>query len=254
MCPTLVHIYGPFAINSYGLFIVIGILCALIVARKDPRLSHIITEEQALTLVMGSIMMGVMGARILYFLIEPVVITSWYDLLAFWEGGASELGSIIAILLFLGVYLPNKRIKLLPLLDLAGTYAPLVQAIARIGCFCAGCCYGITTTMPWAITYTNYDSIAPLWTPLHPVQLYMSALFFVLFFVLWNSVRLLRVPGQQFYLYIMGASSIRFTTEFLRGDCAPLFPSEYQLISLALFMAAIIALAASHYYHKKAPA
>lgn len=252
MCPTLLHIYGPFAINFYGFFIVIGIACALFLAKKDPRTSHVITEDQALTLLMGSIIMGVVGARVLYFLVEPINFTSWYDLIAFWEGGGSELGSIIAIALFCFLYLKHKHIQLLPLLDLAGTYAPVVQGFARMGCFCAGCCYGITTTLPWAITYTHPDSIAPLYLPIHPVQLYTSALYFLLFLCMKRYGSYFEKPGQQFYLYLMGASAIRFSTEFLRGDCSPLFPSWYQLIAIALFIIAAIFLITSHYCTKKA--
>ena len=181
MYPTIFHIYGPFAINCYGFFIALGIVIALFFARKDPGVSKIITEDQAITLLMGSIIVGIIGARLLYFMIEPVAITSWYDLIAFWEGGGSELGSIIAISIFCCIYLWNNEIKILPLLDLAGIYAPLMQGCARIGCFCAGCCYGIRMTLPWAITYTHPESMAPLCVPLHPVQLYTSALFYILF-------------------------------------------------------------------------
>jgi phosphatidylglycerol:prolipoprotein diacylglycerol transferase len=242
MCPTLFHIYGPFAINFYGLFVAIGIVCALFWAHRDPRTSKVITEDQALHLLMGSIVMGVLGARILYFLVEPVQGVSWYDIFAFWEGGGSELGSIIAITLFSGTYLRIHKIKTLPLLDIAGTYAPLVQAFARLGCFCAGCCYGAITTTPWAITYTHHDSMAPLCVPLHPVQLYTSALFFMLFYALKKWGNLFTRPGQQFCLYLAGASAIRFSTEFLSGDCGTTFPSTYQIISFILFIGALLAL------------
>jgi len=254
MCPTLFHIYGPFSVNFYGLFIAIGIIIALIFAKRDPRAAQVVTEDQAVALLTGSIIAGVFGARILYFIVEPANMAAWYDLFAFWQGGGTELGSIIAVALFCGIYVRKKQIKILPLLDIAGNYAPLVQGFARIGCFCAGCCYGSATTVPWAILYTHPESIAPLCVRLHPTQLYTALLFFMFFFVIKYTKPYFTAPGQQFCVYLMGASMIRFFTDFLRGDqvfsqtsagqsstILSLF-TLYQWISLCLFISALISL------------
>lgn len=218
MCPVILHIYGPFAINAYGVFVVIGLIITLFLARKDPRKTHIITDEQGLSLLTGSIIAGVLGARILFFMLEPERLTNWYDIFAFWEGGLTESGTIIAIIIFCFFYLRYHHIKILPLLDLAGSYAPLMQVFARIGCFFAGCCFGAQTDVPWAIMYTHPQSLAPLYVYIHPTQLYTSLLFLILFFVMRSIRGLLTRPGQQFAIYLMGASCIRFMTDFWRDD------------------------------------
>ena len=243
MCPVLFHLYGPFSINAYGTAIAIGFLLALFLARKDPRKKNIITDDQAITLLSGSIIAGIFGARLFYFLIEAPNF-SWYDFFAFWQGGGTELGSIIAIAIFAGSYLYLHKIPALPLLDIASNYAPLVQGFARIGCFFAGCCHGLQTTSSWAITYTDTRSLAPLHIPLFPLQLAMSLSFFLLFFALYYLKQYCTKAGQFFALYIMGASAIRFFIDFFRGDVprASTLLSTYQWISLILFCAAAIGL------------
>lgn len=242
MCPVLLHIYGPVAINTFGLFIVIGIIIALFLAKKDPRKEYIITDDQMLNLMVGCVVAGILGARILFFILEPHQLTAWYDIFIFWQGNFTELGSVIAIVLFGLVYLRYHKIPILPLLDFASNYAPLVQAFSRIGCFFAGCCFGMPTMLPWAVMYTDHASLAPLHVWIHPTQLYSSALFFILFFALYSTRSFFTRPGQQFTLYIMGTSAIRFIIDFWRDDkvfyAAHHAITLYQWVALSLFVSA----------------
>ena len=68
------------------------------------------------------------------------------------------------------------KLPLPPTLDCITPAVALGQAIGRLGCFSAGCCYGTDCSLPWAVTFTNPDaqhlSGTPLGMPLHPVQLY----------------------------------------------------------------------------------
>lgn len=218
MCPVLLHIYGPFAINAYGFFVALGLLAALMLAKNDPRRASLITDDQAITLLTGSVIAGILGARVLFFMIEPDRLAHWYDIFTFWEGGLTELGSVIAVAFFGYFYLRSHGIPALPLLDIAGSYAPLMQGCARLGCFFAGCCFGIPTDAPWAVIYTDPRSLAPLHMQLHPTQLYTSFLFFMLFLALRSLQPHLRRSGQTLSAYLMGASTLRFLTDFWRDD------------------------------------
>ena len=98
----------------------------------------------------------------------------------------------------------------------------LGQAIGRLGCFAAGCCWGKPTSLPWAVTFTDvYASRAvgtPMDTPLHPSQLYESGAAFLIFaFLLWLLPRK-RFDGQVTLAYVALYSAVRFGLEFLRGD------------------------------------
>ena len=115
---------------------------------------------------------------------------------------------------------------------------PFVHAFGRIGCFCAGCCYGIEYTGPLSVAGH------------FPVQLVEAGLLFVFAFVMMGF--LLRhaelVSASLFHYYILYYSTLRFFLEFLRGDeargsvnfGAGVSLSTSQLISLILFVADII--------------
>lgn len=248
MNPILLHIYGPLSINAYGLCIALGLLVALYLAKRDPRKEALVSDDQGMTLLSGGIIAGILGGRVLHLIIDPTQFTSWLDLIAFWEGGFAELGSIIAITTFVVLYLYRQKIDLLRLMDLAALYMPIIQSFTRVGCFFAGCCYGAPTSLAWGVTYTNPLSLAPLCVKLHPAQLYAAFCCFLLFIALKIMVPVLKRPGQLFSFYFMGAGLIRFTIDFWRDDrifaqapntAISLF-SSYQWIALGIFAVGLI--------------
>ncbi len=96
------------------------------------------------------------------------------------------------------------------------------HGIGRLGCFAAGCCYGIPAEGLPAITFTDVHAHAvtgvPLNVPLHPTQLYEAGLEFALFlFLLWLAPRR-KFQGQLFLTWAIVYPVSRFMIEFLRGD------------------------------------
>lgn len=146
----LFSLYGPVGIQSFGLFIVIGILIFTFLFLQDPRRKNLISSEQYYNGLSAAIIVGFLGGRLLYVATsdEPI---SFGQIFAFWEGGYSLLGGIVALTIFIPWYLKAHNIPILPLLDLVSIYAPLLQSISRIGCFFAGCCFGVVTHAPWVI-------------------------------------------------------------------------------------------------------
>lgn len=66
---------------------------------------------------------------------------------------------------------------------------PLVHAVGRVGCFCAGCCYGRAAPPPWGIAFTHAIA-GPNGVPLLPVQLWEAGAELVIFaFLLWYAGR-----------------------------------------------------------------
>jgi phosphatidylglycerol---prolipoprotein diacylglyceryl transferase len=96
--------------------------------------------------------------------------------------------------------------------------------------------------VPWAVTFTNSAALAPLGIPLHPTQLYMSALGLAIFgFLYWFKTRK-RYRGQVALFYLFLASLGRFVIEFYRSPLdyrGPVFFGWMpltQLIALILFV------------------
>jgi hypothetical protein len=117
------------------------------------------------------------------------------------------------------------------------------QAIGRLGCFAAGCCWGKPANVPWAVTFTDVNAArtvgTPLDTPLHPSQLYESLATLVIFTVLvWLAPRK-KFQGQVVVAYVALYSMARFGLEFFRGDAGrgfigPLSTSQAVAIALVL--------------------
>lgn len=241
--PELIHIYGPLGIQAYGLFIALAIIITTYAIRKNKRFSHLNLEPVYTNIIIISIIAGAMGGRLLEVISEPSIYQNWYDWFALWQGGFSALGAILGITLIAPLYLKKINIPVLPTCDLVAIYAPLLQAIARLGCFTAGCCYGKPTHSFFSIIYTNPETFAPRGIALTPTQLYSSALlFFVFLFMYFLGQKIFKKPGQLFAAYLFLAACERFIIDFWRADRIMItsWLSFYQIIALAIMGIAII--------------
>lgn len=171
------------------------------------------------------------------------------DGLVFYGGFIFGAASVLA-------YGITRRVRLLPLLDCLAPSIALGLAFGRIGCFMAGCCWGdaclssnqaaniselqvrqriqtlpsiSTASMPLAVQFPARSApfkqhlqygLVPLGAtfsaPVHPVQLYESALALALCGLLHFARR--RRPGGITIAFLLGYAFIRFCTEFLRAD------------------------------------
>lgn len=186
------------------------------------------------------------GAKIFYLIGHPVYsVSSIIGLKAFWFGGGLVFygGLIGGVSCFL---LLHYCFHLFPLKYAHLLLAPLVfaHALGRVGCFLAGCCYGSTTTLPWAVHL--HGALR------HPVQLYES--FSLLLLGLFLQKNLHRGLRFCFLSYLGLYSAIRFTLEFLRGDLVRgihgMF-STSQWISLFFLLGALLFLALSKFFFRK---
>lgn len=218
MARELLHIYGPFSIQSFGLAIAAAIAVFTVLVLRDPKRPHIISQDAFVDLLMIGSCVGFLGARLLYIFGEWHSL-SLIDMLSIWNGGFSFLGGAISVTLIMPWYIKKQGIPFLPFADLVCLYMPLLQSIARLGCLAAGCCFGQASTLPWAITYTDPDSFAPCHIPLHPTQLYSSIGLLIIFLALYyGAQRICSKPGQIAGLYFIGIGIERCMVDFWRAD------------------------------------
>jgi phosphatidylglycerol:prolipoprotein diacylglycerol transferase len=211
-------IFG-FQIYWYGILAALGFLFAFGTgSRRAPRAG--LKGEDVYNLAPWIIVGTVIGARLLYvitfwdkeFAGEPLVrIFNVRSGLVYYGGlvGAS-LGTIL--------FTWKSKLPLWRLSDVMAPSIPLGHAFGRVGCFMTGCCYGRACHLPWAVHFPPDH-----WThgnPVHPVQLYESALNFMFYaFLAWLFQRR-KFDGQVFAVYLMGYAIIRTFTESFRGDYA----------------------------------
>jgi phosphatidylglycerol:prolipoprotein diacylglycerol transferase len=109
------------------------------------------------------------------------------------------------------------------------------HAIGRIGCFLVGDDYGRPTTLPWGVAFPL--GLPPTDVPVHPTQLYETALLLPLAAMLLHVRRRGWSDRAVIGAYLLAAGAIRFGIEFVRVNLPVAGPlTVAQLISLALIV------------------
>jgi phosphatidylglycerol:prolipoprotein diacylglycerol transferase len=253
MYPVLFRI-GNFPINTYGVFLALAFLCAILITVKLAARDGL-PREKIYDLCLWMLLSSLVGSKILMFFTEPEYRDHPLQLLSldFLRSGGVFYGGLIGAILT-GYFLMRRY--QLPWWKTADACAPGIAIgnfFGRQGCFAAGCCWGKPTSLPWGVKFTELGheiTGVPTDAYLHPTQLYESfAMLIVFFFLLWLHKHR-RFSGQVILFYALLYSVIRFAIEFLRDDPrGDLFGlttltglSTSQIISLIVGSAALVIL------------
>lgn len=217
MYPVLFKI-GPLTVHTYGLLLAIAFLSAIGLAVRRAKREGLDSQkifDLCFYLVLGAII----GSRILFVVLNyRFYLDNPLQILKLWEGGLVYYGGMLGTLVVGIWYMRRHKLPLWKLADIMAPSVALGQAIGRLGCFMAGCCYGRQTDVAWAVTFSNINCLAPIGIPLHPAQLYSSALALVVFLLLLLIYRYRKFMGQVFWSYVVLYSINRFILEFWRSD------------------------------------
>jgi phosphatidylglycerol:prolipoprotein diacylglycerol transferase len=165
-----------------------------------------------------------------------------------WSGGSSFAGAALGGGLAMGLYYRRQAVPLGRAFDLIVLPLPLGQAIGRLGCLAAGCCFGRPTASPLGMYLPNGEGI---WAVRYPTQL-MAAGADLLILAALLAVERIRVrrrarpfDGLLILLYLILYCLKRFSLEFLRGDAIPLLGPVswvhlYTVAAIALALALIV--------------
>ena len=206
MFPTLFElplpVVGPITIHTYGVLLVTAFLIAIIVARRlAPREG--LEPDMAVDIGVYVILAALVGAKVLLLVVDWDIYARQFRTLVSEGGGpvgfaldpylggfAAYLGALarmglsllqaggvfyggfIAAVLACMWYVRRHDLSVWKVADVAAPAVAIGHGIGRLGCFAAGCCYGIATTLPWGVTFTDTYSGTlvgvPLNIPLHP--------------------------------------------------------------------------------------
>jgi phosphatidylglycerol:prolipoprotein diacylglycerol transferase len=150
------------------------------------------------------------------------------------------IGAVIASVIVMRYYK-------LPWWRTSDAFAPgiiLGQAIGRLGCFSAGCCWGKPTTGWWGVHFSEKGheiTGVPVEVALHPTQLYEAGAALLVLAALLFMHRRRRFDGQVILAYAILYSVTRFIIEFWRDDPRGeiLGLSTSQFIAIILFAGAL---------------
>jgi len=147
--------------------------------------------------------------------------------------GLNSYGGALSLIIASIVYnkiVPNKNIYLKSML----LSLPLIYSIAKLGCFFAGCCYGLPYNGFLSVTYINDLNI-----PLIPIQLIETICFMIIFFIL---LLIDKKAKNMIELTIILCATLKFLLDFLRYNHTYEIISKNQIISIILIVISIISL------------
>ncbi len=175
---------GPLRIHFYALFILTGIVLAVVIAaRRLQRAGH--PRGAVLDVAMWAVPLGIVGARIYHVLTHPGdYFYPGADLLRvlyLWEGGLAIFGAVLLGLV--GIIIGTRRagIPLLLFLDALAPGMLVAQAVGRLGNYFNQELFGPPTTLPWGL---QIDPGSPAIPPGTPEGTLFQPLF--LYELLWN--------------------------------------------------------------------
>src|SRR4051812_27405619 len=194
----LVFQLGPLTITGYGLMMMVAFLLAGWAMQRELRRRGM-NEEYAADIVVAAVIGGIVGAKLWYVALtrDPAALLSRGGLV--WYGGF--LGGVVAVMLN-GM---RRKVSIRITMELTAPALALGYAVGRVGCFLVQDDYGMPTTLPWGMRFpkglppTTAGNLqrmfgahvapnTPPWEvlPVHPTQLYETALMMLAFWVMWR--------------------------------------------------------------------
>ncbi len=236
-------------IPMYGICILAGIIVANLAARSVAKRNGLVFDNVIL-LETYALIGGFLGAKILYLYqnrsyIDLKRMKEWSYFNDWMKGGFVFFGGLIGALLFLFLFARFHKLRVTDYLSPLSFTIPLAHGFGRIGCFFAGCCYGIPYEGPCSVHFDN-SLYAPHGISLFPVQLLEAALLFLLAFFLYRTQKKREGSPSPLPLlyYLLFYSLIRFFVEFFRYDDAErgvyFGISTSQYIAIAFFALSLI--------------
>ena len=253
---------GIVNIPVYSTLFILGFFLAILAARKTGSRFGISKEDVLYGAIYAAI--GILiGAKLLYFITKiPSLVSNWDFIAASFQknamktillianfsfGGMVFYGGLIGAIIGVWRYCHHFHVPFVPYMDIFAPLIPFIHGVGRIGCFCAGCCYGIEYHGWGSVQFPHNDVIPGLdAVPRFPVQLLEAGLNFILCIILWRLSKNEKMKnGKTMGIYLIYYSIARFGLEMLRGDKIrggiSLF-STSQLISILLLPVGIILL------------
>ena len=175
-----------------------------------------LTDDDLMTVLLGSIIGVIVGARLGYVLVYggDFYLTRPVEVLSVWDGGMSFHGGLVGVLLAGVVLARMLKMPWLTLCDLGVVGAPIGFGLGRLTNFINNELWGRTTSMPWGIVFPGAGPI-----PRHPSQLYEATLegLVLLVAMLVLSLKLPPRPrGEMLGWFLAGYGFFRITAEFFR--------------------------------------
>lgn len=170
---------GPFRLHFYAVFILIGVVLAvLLTSRRLRAAGH--QGNEAIDIALWAVPFGIVGGRLYHVVTHPGDYfypgADLLKILYVWEGGIAIFGGVVFGLV--GIWIGARRTKLhfLVFLDALAPGMLIAQAVGRVGNYFNQELYGSPTTLPWGLQIDPDSPAFPAGLPedtlFHPLFLY----------------------------------------------------------------------------------
>jgi len=221
MRPILFHL-GSIGVPAFFLMIMVGTLAATFYGywlAKREKADPVVLLDFGIIAIICS----VVGSRVFHILIEnpQYYLEDPIRVFYFWQGGFVSIGAFVFSIAGVLIYLRVRHLDMFRYLDITATAIPLAIFFVRLGCLCAGCCYGKPTEFFIHLVFKNSGSAAGYYHPgiaLHATQPYFMLNAIVMGVILYFVYRYRQFKGQVLATFFIYYGISRFLLEFLRGD------------------------------------
>jgi len=238
-------------IYTYGFLIACGAITGFLYTAWQAKKQFNFPYEETQQLILWIIIAAVVGGKLFIVFEDPsFYLSNPAALFKNFGNGFVFYGSLLFAIPALLIFIKIKKLPLFGMLDVMAVTAVIVHAFGRMGCFMAGCCYGVPSHGFTAVTFHDPHSQAdPLGIPLHPTQLYsVSALLIILLVLLFVKYRK-QFDGQLFMIYLMLYAIGRSVIEVFRGDLERGFIID-NIISNSQFISLLVFFGAGYVYYR----
>ena len=201
-------------IRWYSLAYIFGILLGWILAKKlfiqNLEIKNKF-DDYVTYIIIGIIIGGRLGYILIYNL--SFYLNNPLDIFKIWQGGMSFHGGLIGVIFASIIFAKKNNQNSFLYMDIVALVSPIGIFFGRIANFINSELYGITTNVPWAVTFIQVDNL-----PRHPSQIY-EALFeglFLFLLLIYFKNKFSNKPGVISGLFLILYSIFRFFVEFYR--------------------------------------
>lgn len=234
MNPVAFSFFG-LDVRWYGILIATGALLGILVAKFNCRWREL-EYESLLDVILISLPLGVVGARLYYVIFEfNSYKNNLSDIFNIRQGGLAIHGGIIFAVISALIYTKHKKISFIKLADAAAPSIIMAQALGRWGNFFNQEAHGGPVSYQFIKHFPRFiqNGMHINGTYYHPTFLYESIWDIIVFIILMYILRKSKKNGIVFFAYIGLYSIGRFFIEGLRTDSLMLGPIRVaQLASL----------------------
>ncbi|MEA3322758.1 MAG: prolipoprotein diacylglyceryl transferase family protein, partial [Patescibacteria group bacterium] len=248
------HLFGNnIIITSYSFFYTLAVLF-VIVGSYMSVIRHDFSHKKALCMLFFVALAGFVGARLLHVVLNPsLYMSGQLHVLSLHMSGFTIVGGLIAAIIAGIIVGKMCGINVWRFGDIVVPYLGFGIAIARMGCFLNGCCFGHITSLPWGIKFPllsyahqyqithgvgNIFAVARV----HPTQIYemLAVIIGSVFAIVINRKNIF--PGAAILFFGMWFSAFRLMNMFFRQmpDSLILSQNKYIVVYFGIFVMCLI--------------